>query len=114
MQHARRHRESHVVNLVVLQSLVDNVPGAHRRQLRIREWSGGKLIEMETVEQLASNYILGIQKIQPKGPYRIAGYSFGAVVALEIAQQLHALNEPVEQLFVVCGSTHLLKPPFSL
>ena len=33
--------------------------------------------------------------VEPKGPYHIAGYSFGAIVALEIAQQLVASGRQV-------------------
>lgn len=63
--------------------------------------SGGNMIEVETVEQLAAVYIKGIRKLQPHGPYRIAGYSFGGIIALEIAQQLQELGEEVEHLFVL-------------
>ena len=63
--------------------------------------SGGKMIEAETLEQLASVYVEGIRKLQPQGPYRIAGYSFGGIIALEIAQQLQELDEEVEHLFLL-------------
>lgn len=62
---------------------------------------GGKLVEMETLELLAATYIEGIKGLQPTGPYRIAGYSFGGLVALEIAQQLRRLGEQVEFLFIL-------------
>lgn len=41
-----------------------------------------------TIEQMASDYIEMIKKVQPIGPYRILGASFGGLVAYEIAQQL--------------------------
>lgn len=41
-----------------------------------------------TIEWMASDYIETIKKVQPKGPYRILGASFGGLVAYEIAQQL--------------------------
>jgi thioesterase domain-containing protein len=41
-----------------------------------------------TVEQMASLYLDEIQKLQPQGPYLIAGYCFGGNIAYEIAQQL--------------------------
>ena len=38
-------------------------------------------------------YLLQLAKtIQPKGPYHLVGYSFGAVVAIEMARQLIAEN----------------------
>jgi thioesterase domain-containing protein/acyl carrier protein len=63
--------------------------------------SGGNMIEAETLEQLASVYVEGIRKLQPRGPYRIAGYSFGGIIALEIAQQFQELGEEVEYLFLL-------------
>jgi thioesterase domain-containing protein len=45
-----------------------------------------------------------MQRVQPSGPYVLGGYSFGGVVALEIAQQLVARGERVALLV-------LLDPP---
>jgi pimeloyl-ACP methyl ester carboxylesterase len=56
---------------------------------------------MDSIEGLATFYIRGIRKHQAKGPYRIAGYSFGSILALEIAQQLQARGEEVENLFLL-------------
>ena len=41
-----------------------------------------------TVEDLAAHYIRTMRTVQPEGPYRIAGWSFGGIVAFEMAQQL--------------------------
>jgi thioesterase domain-containing protein len=41
-----------------------------------------------TVEQLATFYLDLIQKIQQNGPYYLCGYSFGGLVAYEIAVRL--------------------------
>jgi thioesterase domain-containing protein len=62
---------------------------------------GGKMVETESIEAMASLYIEGIRKHQPEGPYRIAGFSFGAIIGLEIAQQLLAQGEVVEMLFLL-------------
>jgi fatty acid synthase len=43
---------------------------------------------LTSVEQLAETYIKRIEMIQPHGPYHLAGYSFGACVAIEMALQL--------------------------
>lgn len=53
-----------------------------------------------TIEEIASCYVESIRRAQPHGPYRIAGWSFGGRVALEIAQQLQGLGEEVELLAV--------------
>lgn len=48
-----------------------------------------------SVEEMASHYIAEMKGIQPEGPYRVAGYSFGGVVAYEMARQLEAGGETV-------------------
>ncbi|QLE55362.1 amino acid adenylation domain-containing protein [Nostoc sp. TCL26-01] len=45
------------------------------------------------IEDIAAHYIQEIQTIQPQGPYFLAGYSFGGLVAFEMAQQLHRQGE---------------------
>lgn len=45
-----------------------------------------------------------LRQVQPEGPYRIAGYSFGACVAFEMCSQLQAAKCPVEYLFLFDGS----------
>jgi thioesterase domain-containing protein len=48
-----------------------------------------------SVEEMAAHYIGEMKGIQPEGPYRVAGYSFGGVVAYEMARQLEAAGEDV-------------------
>lgn len=40
------------------------------------------------MECLATRLIKVMRQAQPEGPYRLAGWSFGGVLAYEIAQQL--------------------------
>ncbi|MEI9933190.1 MAG: alpha/beta fold hydrolase [Rhizomicrobium sp.] len=47
---------------------------------------------LERVEQMAELYADEIRKMQPIGPYLIGGYSFGGVVALEVARRLGPQN----------------------
>jgi thioesterase domain-containing protein len=54
-----------------------------------------------TLENLASRYRVSIKHRQPSGPYRIAGYSFGALLALEIAHQIAEAGESVERLILI-------------
>jgi thioesterase domain-containing protein len=55
----------------------------------------GKQPPRTRVEDMASHYIQEIQSFQPHGPYFLAGYSFGGVVAFEMAQQLSKKGEKV-------------------
>ncbi|WP_375515431.1 amino acid adenylation domain-containing protein [uncultured Nostoc sp.] len=47
------------------------------------------------VEDMATHYIQEIQTLQPNGPYFLGGYSFGGVVAFEMARQLREQGEQV-------------------
>jgi amino acid adenylation domain-containing protein len=54
-----------------------------------------------SVESLAAYHVKTMRAIQPHGPYRLAGYSFGGLVAHEIADQLLGENENVSFLGLI-------------
>lgn len=47
-----------------------------------------------------------MKKIQPEGPYRLVGYSYGACIGFEMACMLQAADGPsaVEKLILLDGS----------
>ena len=49
----------------------------------------------ESFEETVACYIESILKINPNGPYALAGFSFGGVVALEMARQLEKQGKKV-------------------
>ena len=49
----------------------------------------------ERLEAMATDYINEIQRVQPVGPYLLAGLSNGGNIAIEMAQQLQARGETV-------------------
>jgi thioesterase domain-containing protein len=51
-----------------------------------------------SIEEMARAYVEEIRAMRPYGPYFLAGYSGGGVVAFEMAQQLKALGEEVPLL----------------
>jgi thioesterase domain-containing protein len=51
-----------------------------------------------SIEDMARAYIEEIRALRPRGPYLLAGYSGGGVIAFEMAQQLDALGEEVPLL----------------
>jgi len=53
------------------------------------------------LEDLAARYVVALRAEQPAGPYHLAGYSFGGILAFEIASQLVAAGEKVDFLGVV-------------
>jgi amino acid adenylation domain-containing protein len=48
----------------------------------------GETLPLESVEEIASQYIEAIETVQPVGPYFLGGHSFGGGVVFEMAQQL--------------------------
>jgi thioesterase domain-containing protein len=48
------------------------------------------------VEGMATRLVRMIREVQPAGPYRVAGWSFGGVLAYEVALQLVGQDQVVE------------------
>jgi phthiocerol/phenolphthiocerol synthesis type-I polyketide synthase E len=53
---------------------------------------------LTSIAEMAAVYVKEIRRVQPHGPYFIAGYCMGGTVAFEVAQQLHELGEPIALL----------------
>jgi amino acid adenylation domain-containing protein len=56
-----------------------------------------------SIEDMAQIYVREILGARPNGPYVLAGYSFGVLVAYEVARQLHALGHSVPLLISLDG-----------
>jgi amino acid adenylation domain-containing protein len=56
---------------------------------------------IETIDEMAANYVQAMRAAQPSGPYYIAGWSFGGFVAYEMARQLAKLGERVAWLGLI-------------
>lgn len=67
------------------------------RVLGVR-WSGGSAEQRLSVPELAEAHCRQIRLMRPVGPYLLAGWSFGGVLALEAARQLSAAGAEVEFL----------------
>jgi amino acid adenylation domain-containing protein len=52
----------------------------------------------DSLEEMASDYLRHIEEVQPEGPLRLLGWSFGGLVAYEIAGQLQESGREVELL----------------
>ncbi len=57
------------------------------------------------VEEMAAAYREALAAVQPAGPYHLGGWSFGALVALEIARQLDERGEAVAYLALIDPTT---------
>ncbi|HEX7273273.1 MAG TPA: amino acid adenylation domain-containing protein [Casimicrobiaceae bacterium] len=62
------------------------------------------------LDAMAAHCIDAMKQVQPKGPYLLAGYCSGALIAFEMAQQLRTRGEVVD-LLALCDS---LAPGFHL
>ena len=79
--------------------------------LQSRGLSGMEL-PFSSVEEIAADYLRAIRRVQPHGPYRLLGSSFGGKVAYEAAHQLNTEGEPVD--FVMMLDTYATGYPVYL
>ena len=67
----------------------------------------GQVLHTRT-EDMAAHYIKEIRRVQPQGPYFLGGYSFGGMIAFEMAQQLSTRGQ--EDAVVVLFDTNFPEP----
>ena len=53
---------------------------------------------LDRIEDMAAHYLAAIQARNPDGPYALAGFSFGGIIAFEMARQLLAMGKEVKLL----------------
>ncbi|TYC75466.1 amino acid adenylation domain-containing protein [Stappia sp. BW2] len=73
--------------------------------LRAEGLEPGETCPAESLEELAARYCQEILRQQASGPYRLCGWSFGGVVAYEIARQLRQAGEEIAFLGLVDSFT---------
>jgi len=61
----------------------------------------GRLPLLPSIEAMAEQYVAAIRTVDPVGPYRLAGYSGGGVIAIEMAQQLKRTGAEVAMLAMI-------------
>ncbi len=54
-----------------------------------------------SVEEMAHTYVEVIRGLQPEGPYRVAGHSYGGLLAFEIARLLTEQGEEIDWLGLI-------------
>lgn len=70
----------------------------------------GLPIRYTSVESLASHFIKEMRTVRPKGPFLLCGFSFGGLVAYEMAQQLRDEGEQVPFLALMDTDAPSLHP----
>ena len=53
------------------------------------------------IENLAEKYISNIKAVKPEGPYFLGGWSYGGLIAYEMARQLSLSGDEVKYLFIM-------------
>ncbi len=69
---------------------------------------------LNTIEEMAAYYISEIIEQNPNGPYCLAGYSFGGLVAFEMAKQLEAMGKQVKTLAIFDTNANISDDSFSV
>ncbi|HEX8243800.1 MAG TPA: amino acid adenylation domain-containing protein, partial [Longimicrobium sp.] len=59
-----------------------------------------------SIREMAAYYVAAVRQMRPRGPYRLGGWSFGGVVAWEMAQQLAAAGAEVDMLALFDTAPH--------
>jgi thioesterase domain-containing protein len=57
-------------------------------------------------DRMAADYVAALRRVQPHGPYFLAGYCIGGVIAFEVALQLRAAGEEVALLTMIDPDSH--------
>ena len=90
---------SDVLTLIGLVELL----GADQPVYGLQDFYSGhsESLYVQGVVRAAGEFVNAIKTVQPRGPYRIAGYSFGGVIAFEMARQLSKDGEVVSYLGII-------------
>ena len=68
---------------------------------------------IQDLREMAAHYLTALREVQPEGPYRLAGWSMGGIVAYEMARQLAERGDQVEILALIdtASPTHWVSKP---
>ena len=69
---------------------------------------GSSVVPDIPISEMAASYVEAVQSVQPEGPYLLGGYSFGGIVAFEMAQQLLQQGHGVALLAILDGGAPTL------
>lgn len=75
--------------------------------MQARGLNAGELPHRDLAALIADD-LEEVRRIRPSGPLRLAGYSFGARIAAEVAQRLSAMGRSVEALVLIAPGSPVL------
>ncbi len=67
--------------------------------------------QFTSVESVAARYLAALKSVQPEGPYYLAGWSFGGLVAYEMARCLFDQGHEIALLAIIDCEARVLVPP---
>ncbi|CAK0764673.1 hypothetical protein CCP3SC5AM1_30001 [Gammaproteobacteria bacterium] len=98
-------------NVLYLQPLSEELTGALTLYGLQPPGLDGLTPVLPSVESLAEYYLTAIRALQPHGPYRLAGHSFGGLVTFEMARRLQLADQEVERLILLdTAAPHWFQP----
>jgi amino acid adenylation domain-containing protein len=88
-------------SVLFYQQLVNHLPADRTCYAIQPQGLNGIESPISSVREMAACYIQEIRKIQPVGPYHLIGYSFGGILAFEMAQQLQTQSQAIGLLAIL-------------
>lgn len=81
--------------VVWYRGLADRLPAGRPVYGFKAQGTDGRRPRHESVEEMAEQYLREMKLVQPAGPYYLVGFSFGGMVAFDMARQLRAGGDEV-------------------
>src|SRR5207248_365438 len=85
-----------VGEVLIFMNLARHITDRRVYALRARGFDGEPFFE--SIPEMVATYLNSIKCVQPSGPYAFLGYSFGSILAFEIAKILESQGEEVKFL----------------
>jgi acetoacetyl-CoA synthetase len=92
-----------VMELTKLGSLIDYAGAVYAIQAKGVD---GLDVPLSKVEDMADYYVAAIREVQSEGPYFLAGYSFGGLVAVEMSRRLKDMGQQIGLLVLIDAYAH--------
>lgn len=93
-------------DILVFIALAAHFPTRPVYAIRTRGYNSGERV-FYSIEETADTYAEHIRKVQPQGPYAIAGYSLGSTLAYEVGKRLEAQGQEVRFLASIDYPPHI-------